>query len=139
MIPSISLRQDIRLIDLAFESERMAVPKAQFIGLSDKDIGGAKELLKYRWFQKKDWQDEIKRTLASGLKHELDVLANKDFRYLTKTYLPRKAQKGRLAGLARRAIAADAPARYQSKMTAPRLCFSGGGPPERATNGAGQA
>src|SRR3989442_14561972 len=26
----------------------MAIPKAEFIG---KDIGGAKELLKYRWFQ----------------------------------------------------------------------------------------
>jgi hypothetical protein len=25
-----------------------------------------------------------------GLKYELDALANKDFRYLTKTYLPRK-------------------------------------------------
>ncbi len=37
--------------------------------------------LEYRWFQKKDWQVEIKRMLASGLKYELDALANKDFRY----------------------------------------------------------
>ena len=59
----------------------MAILKAKFIGLSDKDIGGAKELLKYRWFQKKDWQEEIKRMLASGLKYELDALANKEFRY----------------------------------------------------------
>ena len=98
-------------INLAFESERMAIPKAKFIGLSsadpdryglprnvgiklnDKDIGRAKELLKYRWFQKKPWQDEIKRMLASGLKYELDALANKDFRYLTKTYLPRKLKE----------------------------------------------
>ena len=29
----------------------------------------------------------------SGLKYELDVLANKDFRYLTKTYLPRKLKE----------------------------------------------
>jgi DNA topoisomerase-6 subunit A len=28
--------------------------------------------------------------LASGLKYELDALANKDFRYLTTTYLPKK-------------------------------------------------
>ena len=94
-------------INLAFESERMAIPKAKFIGLSsadpdryglprnvgiklnDKDIGRAKELVKYRWFEKKPWQEEIKRMLASGLKYELDALANKDFRYLTKTYLPR--------------------------------------------------
>ena len=34
----------------------------------DKDIGRTKELLKYRWFQKKAWQDEIKRRLAPGLK-----------------------------------------------------------------------
>jgi DNA topoisomerase-6 subunit A len=98
-------------INLAFESERMAIPKAKFIGLSsadpdryglprnvgiklnDKDIGRAKELAKYRWFQKKEWQEEIKRMLASGLKYELDSLANKDFQYLTKTYLPRKLKE----------------------------------------------
>jgi len=31
--------------------------------------------------------------LASGLKYELDALTNKDFRYLTKTYLPRKLKE----------------------------------------------
>jgi DNA topoisomerase-6 subunit A len=98
-------------INLAFESERMAIPQAKFIGLSsadpdryglprnvgiklnDKDVGRAKELLKYRWFQKQGWQAEIKRMLSSGLKYELDALANKDFRYLTKTYLPRKLKE----------------------------------------------
>src|ERR1043166_8424583 len=98
-------------INLAFESERMAIPKAKFIGLSsadpdhyglprnvgiklnEKDTGRAKELLKYRWFQKKPWQEEIKRMLASGLKYELDALANKDFQFLTKTYLPRKLKE----------------------------------------------
>jgi len=98
-------------INLAFESERMAIPKAKFIGLSssdpdtyglprnvgiklnDKDIARAKEIAKYRWFSKKPWQEEIKRMLASGLKYELDALANKDFRYLTKTYLPRKLKE----------------------------------------------
>jgi DNA topoisomerase VI subunit A len=49
--------------------------------------------LKYRWFAKKEWQEEIKRMLAAGLKYELDALANKDFRYLTKTYLPRKLKE----------------------------------------------
>src|SRR6201987_4534159 len=98
-------------INLAFESERMAIPKAKFIGLSsadpeayelprnvgiklnDKDIGRAKELMNYPWFQKKEWQVEIKRMLASGLKYELDALANKDFPYLTKKYLPRKLKE----------------------------------------------
>ena len=44
----------------------------------------------YPWFQKKEWQKEIKHMLAGGLKYELDVLANKDFRYLTTHYLPKK-------------------------------------------------
>ncbi|MBI2361771.1 MAG: DNA topoisomerase IV subunit A [Elusimicrobia bacterium] len=95
-------------INLAFESKRMAIPEAKFIGLSsadperyglprnvgiklnDKDIARAKELTNYPWFQKKEWQVEIKRMLSSGLKYELDALANKDFQYLTKTYLPKK-------------------------------------------------
>jgi DNA topoisomerase-6 subunit A len=98
-------------INLAFESERMAIPKAKFIGLSsadperyqlprnvgiklnEKDTSRARELLRYAWFQKKDWQLEIKRMLSSGLKYELDALANKDFQYLTKTYLPRKLKE----------------------------------------------
>jgi DNA topoisomerase-6 subunit A len=98
-------------INLAFESQRMAIPKAKFIGLSsadpeayelprnvgiklnEKDIARAKELLAYRWFQKKPWQEEIKRMLASGLKYELDALANKDFQFLTKKYLPRKLKE----------------------------------------------
>ena len=98
-------------INLAFESERMAIPKAKFIGLSssdpdtyglprnvgiklnDKDVSRAKELINYRWFQKKEWQEEIKRMLATGLKYELDALANKDFRYLSKTYLPKKLKE----------------------------------------------
>jgi len=95
-------------INLAFESERMAIPDAKFIGLSsfdpekhklprnvgirleDRDISRAKELLAYPWFQKKEWQKEIKNMLASGLKFELDALANKNFQYLTTNYLPRK-------------------------------------------------
>jgi DNA topoisomerase-6 subunit A len=95
-------------INLAFESQRMAIPDAKFIGLSsfdpekhklprnvgiklnDKDIARAKELMAYPWFQKKEWQKEIKHMLASGLKYELDALANKDFRYLTTHYLPKK-------------------------------------------------
>jgi DNA topoisomerase-6 subunit A len=98
-------------INLAFESERMAIPQAKFIGLSsgdpeayklprnvgiklnEKDISRAKELLNYAWFQKKPWQAEIKRMLGSGLKYELDALANKDFQFLTKTYLPRKLKE----------------------------------------------
>ncbi|MBI3820598.1 MAG: DNA topoisomerase IV subunit A [Planctomycetes bacterium] len=95
-------------INLAFESMRMAIPDAKFIGLSsrdpqshglprnvgiklnDKDIARARELKGYPWFQKKEWQLEIDFMLKSGLKYELDSLANKDFRYLTTDYLPKK-------------------------------------------------
>ena len=98
-------------INLAFESERMAVPRAKFIGLAsadperyglarnvgiklnDKDTSRARELLNYPWFQKKPWQEEIKRMLSSGLKYELDALANKDFQFLTKQYLPGKLKE----------------------------------------------
>lgn len=98
-------------INLAFESQRMAIPQAKFIGLSsadpeeydlprnvgiklnDKDVSRAKELLNYAWFQKKEWQTEIQRMIKSGLKYELDALANKDFQYLTKTYLPKKLKE----------------------------------------------
>jgi len=98
-------------INLAFESQRMAIPEAKFIGLSsrdpetyglprvvgiklnDKDIVRAKELANYPWFQKKEWQQEILYMLKSGLKYELDSLAKKDFRYLTTDYLPQKLKK----------------------------------------------
>ncbi|MBI2491957.1 MAG: hypothetical protein HYV94_07665 [Candidatus Rokubacteria bacterium] len=49
-------------------------------------------MLKCRWFQKKDWQEEIKRILSSGLKYELAALANKGFRYLTKTHPPEASE-----------------------------------------------
>src|SRR5437764_9175167 len=60
-------------INLAFESERMAIPKAKLIGLSSahpehyglprivvinlnyQNVHRAKELLNYRWFAKKPW------------------------------------------------------------------------------------
>ncbi|HTF56054.1 MAG TPA: DNA topoisomerase IV subunit A [Planctomycetota bacterium] len=98
-------------INLAFESQRMAIPDAKFIGLSsfdpekhklprnvgiklnEKDIARAKEIMAYPWFQKKEWQKEIKAMLASGLKYELDSLANKNFRYLTTDYLPKKLKE----------------------------------------------
>ncbi|HLX61878.1 MAG TPA: DNA topoisomerase IV subunit A [Planctomycetota bacterium] len=95
-------------INLAFESQRMAIPDAKFIGLSsrdpeayglprdvgivleDSDVERAKQLLNYDWFQKKEWQSEIEYMLKSNLKYELDALAKKNFRYLTTDYLPKK-------------------------------------------------
>jgi DNA topoisomerase VI subunit A len=98
-------------INLAFESQRMAIPDCKFIGLSsrdpesyglprnvgiklnDKDVVRAKEIMAYPWFQKKEWQQELTFMIKSGLKYELDALANKDFRFLTTDYLPRKLKE----------------------------------------------
>ena len=99
-------------INLAFESERMAVPKARFIGMSsfdlerfsisravtialkDEDKSRAKEIMEYPWFKHKpEWQKEIAHMLRSGLKLELEALSSKDFSFITETYLPEKIKK----------------------------------------------
>lgn len=95
-------------INLAFESMRMAVPSARFIGISSfdgekyklpptafinlnqEDIRRANEILKYPWFKKKTWQDEIKHMLDSGKKLELEALTKKGITFVSDTYLPEK-------------------------------------------------
>ncbi len=95
-------------INLAFESERMAIPDARFIGMSsydaqrfdlpsavtislaEQDVRRAKEIMNYPWFQKKPWQHEIKHMLDKKVKLELEALSNKDFSFVTETYLPQK-------------------------------------------------
>src|SRR5256885_6646865 len=98
-------------INLAFESERMAIPKAKFIGLSssdpdtyglprnvgiklnDKDVSRAKELINYRWFQKKDWQEEIKRMLAAGLQDRIQAVAQQNIPYPNNTLLSQQLKE----------------------------------------------
>ncbi len=98
-------------INLAFESQRMAVPEARFIGMSsydaeqfdvppavtirltDQDVRRAKEIMTYPWFGKKPWQREIKHMLKQGVKLELEALSAKDFSFITETYLPTKIKK----------------------------------------------
>ena len=43
------------------DPEAYELPRNVGIKLNDKDVSRAKELLGYTWFQKKDWQTEIKR------------------------------------------------------------------------------
>ena len=76
-------------INLAFESQRMAIPEAKFlglrsidvercslpdaaiIGLNDNDRKRAKQIAKYAWFEKKPkWQREIKKMLTNDFKVE---------------------------------------------------------------------
>jgi DNA topoisomerase-6 subunit A len=100
-------------INLAFESQRMAVPKARFIGMSSRDAEEfdlpshvtmplteedrrrAKEIRGYPWFASRPWQREIKHMEALGVKLELEALSNKNFSFITQTYLPRKLAEKR--------------------------------------------
>ncbi len=100
-------------INLAFESQRMAIPAARFIGMSSfdaerfdipahvampltpEDRRRAKEIRKYPWFAKRAWQREIKYMEAIGKKLELEALSNKHFSFITEEYLPRKLKDKR--------------------------------------------
>jgi DNA topoisomerase VI subunit A len=96
-------------INLAYESRRMAVPQAKFIGVSsfdyercglnddvkigldDKDIKRAKQILEYPWFQgKKLWEKEIRKMMQNGFKMEVEAMINKRLTYLTEEYVPMK-------------------------------------------------
>jgi DNA topoisomerase VI subunit A len=98
-------------ISLAYESMRMAVPKARFLGLRTRDfkrfklsddvkidlekedITRAKQMLAYPWFAAKQWQEEIGDLLAAGFKMEIEALSNKDISFVTDVYIPEKINK----------------------------------------------
>ena len=96
-------------INLAYESRRMAIPDARFIGVSSfdyencdlsddvkieldaNDIKRAKQIANYAWFRdKRPWQREIKKMLANGFKMEVEAMISKDLSYLTEQYVPMK-------------------------------------------------
>jgi DNA topoisomerase-6 subunit A len=95
-------------INLAYESMRMAVPKARFVGLSsfdktkfklpsnvsipmnDQDVSRAKQMLAYPWFADARWQREIQEMVRSGEKYELEALSRRGISFITEEYLPRK-------------------------------------------------
>ncbi len=96
-------------INLAFESQRMAIPDAKYLGLrsidlercdlksnvtiklNDQDRKRAQQIAKYPWFaDKKPWQTEIKRMLDNGFKLEVESLISKDISYVTNTYVPER-------------------------------------------------
>ena len=98
-------------INLAYESMRMAVPAARFIGLSsfdkltyklpanvaikmnEKDDERAKQMLAYPWFKAKQWQREIQEMVRSGVKFELEALSRRGISFITEEYLPRKLKE----------------------------------------------
>ncbi|MCC7292156.1 MAG: DNA topoisomerase IV subunit A [Phycisphaerales bacterium] len=96
-------------INLAYESKRMAVPDARFIGVSSfdydrcglsddvkldldaNDVKRAKQILDYPWFAgKKPWEKEIKKMMSNGFKMEVEAMINKRLTYLTEEYVPMK-------------------------------------------------
>ena len=96
-------------INLAYESQRMAIPDAKFLGLRSKDFQEcqlsdsvkislndtdrkrAKQIAGYPWFaHKKEWQKEIQRLLENGFKLEVEALISKDISYVTEQYTPER-------------------------------------------------
>lgn len=99
-------------INLAFESTRMAIPEAKFLGirsidfercqlspsvkikLNDNDKKRAKQILKYPWFAGKPrWKKEIDRMLTNDFKLEVESLISKDISYVTDTYVPERLEE----------------------------------------------
>ena len=98
-------------INLAYESMRMAVPTARFIGLSsfdkltfklpsnvaikmnDQDNSRAKQMLAYPWFKAKHWQQEIEEMVKSEQKFELEALSRRGISFITEEYLPKKLKE----------------------------------------------
>ena len=100
-------------INLAFESQRMAIPDAKFIGiraedydrckltadvkiaLNDRDITRAKQIMDYPWFaDKRPWKKEIKTMLDNGFKMEVESLITKDISYVSEVYVPERLEQG---------------------------------------------
>jgi DNA topoisomerase VI subunit A len=99
-------------ISLAFESERLAIPEAKFLGirakdyeecelsddvqieLNDNDKKRANEIVAYPWFKEhRGWQKEIAKMLSNGFKMEVESLITKDISYVTEEYVPERLKK----------------------------------------------
>jgi DNA topoisomerase-6 subunit A len=99
-------------ISLAFESSRLAIPEAKFLGirakdfrecglddavkidLTENDIKRAKEIAAYPWFAgHKGWQKEIDAMLSNGFKMEVESLITKDISYVSETYVPERLKR----------------------------------------------
>jgi DNA topoisomerase VI subunit A len=98
-------------ISLAFESERLAIPDAKFLGirskdykacdlsddvqidLNERDLTRARQIMEYPWFKdNRAWQREIRQMLDNGFKMEVEGLITKDISYVTETYVPERLE-----------------------------------------------
>ncbi len=99
-------------INLAFESTRMAIPDAKYLGLrsidfercglsnsvkialNENDIKRARQIAQYPWFaHKKEWQKEIDQLLKNRFKMEVESLISKDISYVTEEYVPARLRE----------------------------------------------
>jgi DNA topoisomerase-6 subunit A len=99
-------------INLAFESQRMAIPDCRYLGLRSKDFERcelsdsvkialndndrkrAKQIAEYPWFAKKQqWQREIEKLLSNDFKLEVEALISKDISYVTEEYVPARLRE----------------------------------------------
>lgn len=100
-------------INLAYESKRMAIPNAKFLGLrardyercglsssvkiklNDTDVKRAKQIAGYPWFKdKRAWQHEINTLLKNGFKLEVEALISKSISYVTEQFVPELLKLG---------------------------------------------
>ncbi len=97
-------------MNLAFLSEKSALPTAKFLGFQMKDIKQfdiprrswikqtkwdlkrLKELKGYPWFQKKEWKKELNELEKFKYKIEQDALVAKHIDFMAKEYLPTKIE-----------------------------------------------
>ena len=96
-------------INLAYESRRMAIPGAKYMGLrskdfercdlnssvtiklSDSDKKRIGQISRYPWFEKKQkWQKEFRGMLSNDFKLEVESLINRDLSYVTEEYVPQR-------------------------------------------------
>ncbi|MGE0609810.1 MAG: DNA topoisomerase IV subunit A [Pirellulales bacterium] len=99
-------------INLAYESKRMAIPEARYLGLrsidlercdlpnsvkialNETDRKRAKQIAEYPWFAgKKSWQKEIQKMLENGFKLEVEALINKGISFVTEQYVPARLEE----------------------------------------------
>jgi DNA topoisomerase-6 subunit A len=99
-------------INLAYESQRMAIPEAKYIGLrsldyqrcslsddvkvslDDGDRKRAQQIANYDWFkEKREWQKEIDQMIKNGFKMEVESLISKSISYVTEEYVPERLKK----------------------------------------------
>ena len=95
-------------ISLAHMTGELAIPDAQFLGvttkdienyglqkhfikLKDIDISRLKQISEYDWFKNnKQWQEEFKRMKQLGAKVEIQALSSRGITFISDKYLPEK-------------------------------------------------